>query len=68
LDDSVFDLGKFYRNTVNHKEIKHPGGLNPLINSAGKDVSGFFHNIEKHKNRPEIFQLLQTFKVGWLIK
>ena len=52
IDGLVYDLTGFLE--------KHPGGKNPFLKAAGKDISNYFHHIEKHKSHPGINDYLKT--------
>lgn len=60
IDGQVFDLTNFIN--------KHPGGREPILKAAGKDISNYFHHIVKHKEHPNIFtHLQQNMCIGRLI-
>ena len=53
IDSKVYDVTKY----MGH----HPGGINVLRKSAGKDASAGFHRT---RHSPRAFKLLEQFYVG----
>lgn len=56
IDDSVYDITKFVE--------EHPGGVKPLLEGAGTDVTERFHKIKKHKKNEHLPNLLKSFHIG----
>jgi len=60
IDGNVYDVTNFLSN--------HPGGINPLLNRGGQDVSTYFHNITKHKSNAEMSTLMKSMLIGKVVK
>ncbi|KAG0176042.1 hypothetical protein DFQ28_007923 [Apophysomyces sp. BC1034] len=54
IDDSIYDLSKFIN--------LHPGGVNPIIEYAGKDATEAFYGL----HRQEVLLKYNRYKIGTL--